>query len=68
MDVAGIIKAINDSSIYTVILCIGIAALAIGTIRFKHIHVEVKGRIFLNTFGLIALVGALVLAILERGL
>jgi len=67
-EVAGIITAINDSSLYTVILCIGIVALALGTIRFKHVHVEVRGRIFLNAFGLVALIGALVLAVLERGI
>jgi len=68
MNIAAIITALNDSYLYVTILALGVMALALGTIRFKHIKVEVKSRIWLNTFGLLALAGALVLAILERGI
>lgn len=68
MNIAEIINALNDSYLYIIILCLGVVALALGTIRFKKIRVEVKSRIWLNTFGLVALIGALILAVIERGI
>jgi len=64
MNIAEIIKALNNSPMYVVVMGLGAGMMLFGTSRkFK---VEVKDRKRLNLIGLILLIGGIFLAGVER--